>query len=97
VSEIYELNKYGAIDPKYIKNIEDNIDRVKTEVNIIFTELGYYRTLHRFLNEISYQRVDQTDLLTRLKKLEELTNANDYEYKTTPPITKLVKKSKIKK
>jgi hypothetical protein len=52
---------------------------------------GYYPTYFMHLQGII------TDISERLQKLEELTKANDYEYKTETKLIKIKKEFKCKK
>ncbi len=94
MSEIYEVNKYGAIHPKHIAKIEDTIQELIKEIRSIREEIGrkdeWFEFVMRGCKGIPHPMF-YTPTNSRLKKLEALTNADDYEYVTE---TKLVKKTK---
>ena len=94
MNEIYKVNKYGAIDPEHIAKIEETIQELIEEIRKIREDLdrcdGWFEYAMRGYYGFPVF-IYHTPLKERIKKLELLTKANDYEYKTTTE-TKLVKK-----
>jgi len=95
MSGIYEVNKYGAIDPKHIAKIEETIQELIEEIGKIREDIGrsggwFEFAMHGYCGFPCggyYEPLSQ-----RLAKLEKLTKADGYEYKTE---TKLVKKPNL--
>ena len=106
MSELIEVNKYGAVDVRDIQRIQTKIEYLKERCGrlediIIEIAGGEDYLYHRFVPDSPFVSwtYGHLDLATKalsedIKKMRELTKSDDYEYKTTPEKEKLVKKGK---
>ena len=95
MSDIYEVNKYGAVDMATIKRMDDTIQYLITEIRHVREWIGKDDTYFeaRLRDTLFPYPCFSKTVVERLKKLETLTKVDDYEFVTE---TKLVKKNKTK-
>lgn len=88
------INKYGAVEVKQIIVLQRRIRRLE----VLIEGMAGVKECSR--NESLSKRIDYIHECTNkvhklpndFQKMKELTKCDDYEYQTTPKVTKLVKK-----
>lgn len=97
------LNKYGAIDVRIIADMQWNINQLEKKCSYLekviakMAGVKFPEKIEGLKAMIEFdidKRSKINKMIQDIPKMVELTHANDYEYQTTPSVTKLVKKGK---